>query len=191
MKHVLYVNLCNFLKLLLCCCCYRCPAGDWWYTGDKCEKKGSTQDVIIIAVSSSLVIFAVMLAITIVSTCYIKKKYRKGLEAQTDLQLQDVSMMLQRMDHRSVIEHLIPMPKFFFKGVLVPPNTWSGLEPRPGSAGSALPGGRWNKSSWGGSSLCRSSSELRKEASREMTALMISWAVGAADGQATDVIYMK
>nr|XP_033789734.1 meprin A subunit beta [Geotrypetes seraphini] len=56
----------------------RCPVGDdWWYTGARCEQKGSTQDTVIIAVSSSVTIFVVMLIITIVSVCCLKKKYQK------------------------------------------------------------------------------------------------------------------
>ncbi|XP_053101923.1 meprin A subunit beta [Hemicordylus capensis] len=60
----------------------RCPAGeDWWYMGEKCEMKGSTQNTAIIAVSSSLAVFAVMLIITVITTCCLRKKYRKQLKA--------------------------------------------------------------------------------------------------------------
>ncbi|CAI5779580.1 meprin A subunit beta [Podarcis lilfordi] len=68
----------------------RCPVGaDWWYVGEKCEQKGSTQDTVVIAVASSLSIFAVMLIITIVTTSCIKKKYRKKMEARESLGLQN------------------------------------------------------------------------------------------------------
>ncbi|XP_062987372.1 meprin A subunit beta [Elgaria multicarinata webbii] len=66
----------------------RCLAGvDWWYIGEKCEKAGSTQENTVIAVASSLSIFAVMLIIAIVSTICVKKKYRKRLQASANLEL--------------------------------------------------------------------------------------------------------
>ncbi|XP_067323176.1 meprin A subunit beta [Anolis sagrei] len=66
----------------------RCPVGkDWWYVGEKCDKKGTTQDTAVIAVASSLSVFGVMLIITIVTTCCIKKKYKKKMEANSNLEL--------------------------------------------------------------------------------------------------------
>ncbi|PKU44800.1 hypothetical protein llap_4907 [Limosa lapponica baueri] len=57
----------------------RCPAGDdWWYMGAKCERKGSTQENTIIAVSSSVAVFVVMLIVTITTAVCLKKKYRQG-----------------------------------------------------------------------------------------------------------------
>ncbi|XP_074002889.1 meprin A subunit beta [Numenius arquata] len=57
----------------------RCPAGDdWWYMGEKCERKGSTQENTIIAVSSSIAVFVVMLIVTITTAVCLKKKYRQG-----------------------------------------------------------------------------------------------------------------
>ncbi|XP_034981043.2 meprin A subunit beta [Zootoca vivipara] len=68
----------------------RCPVGaDWWYVGEKCEQKGSIQDTVVIAVASSLSIFAVMLIITIVTTSCVKKKYREKMEAMESLGLQN------------------------------------------------------------------------------------------------------
>uniref|UniRef100_K7FCP1 Meprin A subunit n=1 Tax=Pelodiscus sinensis TaxID=13735 RepID=K7FCP1_PELSI len=58
----------------------RCAVGDnWWYMGEKCEKKGTTKENIIITVSSSIAIFVFMLLVTIISTCCIKKKYRQKM----------------------------------------------------------------------------------------------------------------
>ncbi|XP_029417342.1 meprin A subunit beta [Nannospalax galili] len=55
----------------------RCPAGeDWWYMGTRCENRGSTRDTIIIAVSSTVAVFAVMLIITLVSVYCTRRKYR-------------------------------------------------------------------------------------------------------------------
>ncbi|XP_066481361.1 meprin A subunit beta [Tiliqua scincoides] len=68
----------------------RCPAGtDWWYRGEKCETKGSVSDAVVIAVSSSLTIFAVMLIIIVVTTCCIKKKYNEQLKASKDHELKN------------------------------------------------------------------------------------------------------
>ncbi|XP_060098957.1 meprin A subunit beta [Heteronotia binoei] len=68
----------------------RCPAGhDWWYMGEKCETSGSTKDTLVIAISSSLSVFAVMLIVTVVSISCIRKKYRKQLKASTDQELQN------------------------------------------------------------------------------------------------------
>ncbi|KFZ61713.1 Meprin A subunit beta, partial [Podiceps cristatus] len=54
----------------------RCPAGDnWWYMGEKCERKGSTRENTIIAVSSTIAVFVVMLIVTITTAVCIKRKY--------------------------------------------------------------------------------------------------------------------
>ncbi|XP_043849663.1 meprin A subunit beta [Dromiciops gliroides] len=72
----------------------RCPSGkDWWYVGEKCETKGSTQDTIIIAVSSTVAVFAAMLIVTLVSVYCVKKKYSKRSNANTvNTTLDNVSM---------------------------------------------------------------------------------------------------
>ncbi|XP_043921776.1 meprin A subunit beta-like [Protopterus annectens] len=58
----------------------KCPANEeHWYMGERCEKKGKAQDTIIIAVSSSVSIFVVMLIICSVSLVCLKKKYKKKL----------------------------------------------------------------------------------------------------------------
>lgn len=82
------------LKLFLS----RCPVGeDWWYIGEKCETKETRQDTVTIAVASSLSIFAVMLIITVVTACCIKKKYTKKLKAVNNLQLRNVSILVVAM----------------------------------------------------------------------------------------------
>uniref|UniRef100_A0A8B9ZGQ7 Metalloendopeptidase n=1 Tax=Anas platyrhynchos TaxID=8839 RepID=A0A8B9ZGQ7_ANAPL len=68
----------------------RCPAGDnWWYMGEKCERKGSTQENTIIAVSSSITVFVVMLIVTITTAVCLKKKYIKGKEKAESLALEE------------------------------------------------------------------------------------------------------
>ncbi|XP_018410801.1 PREDICTED: meprin A subunit beta [Nanorana parkeri] len=57
---------------------------DWWYVGDKCETKVSSQDTLVIAVSSSVAIFVVMLAVTLVSVYCLKKKHKKQLAASDE-----------------------------------------------------------------------------------------------------------
>ncbi|XP_037364174.2 meprin A subunit beta [Talpa occidentalis] len=71
----------------------RCASGpDWWYMGEKCEKRGSTHDTIVIAVSSTVTVFAVMLIITLVSVYCVKKKYSKERSSTTpNLTLENVS----------------------------------------------------------------------------------------------------
>ncbi|XP_051019519.1 meprin A subunit beta [Acomys russatus] len=62
----------------------RCPAGeDWWYVGTRCEERGSTRDTIVIAVSSTVTVFAVMLIITLVSVYCTRRKYRKKAGSNT------------------------------------------------------------------------------------------------------------
>ncbi|NWY57392.1 MEP1B protein, partial [Chionis minor] len=57
----------------------RCPAGDnWWYMGQKCERKGTTQENTIIAVSSTITVFVVMLIVTITTALCLKRKYSQG-----------------------------------------------------------------------------------------------------------------
>uniref|UniRef100_H2ZV66 Endopeptidase-2 n=1 Tax=Latimeria chalumnae TaxID=7897 RepID=H2ZV66_LATCH len=68
----------------------RCQVGeDWWFMGERCEKKGKSEDTIIIAVSSCVAVFTVMLVITIVSTYCVKQKYRRKTTSKkpiTDVQ---------------------------------------------------------------------------------------------------------
>ncbi|XP_008332522.1 meprin A subunit beta [Cynoglossus semilaevis] len=55
----------------------RCVVGkDWWYYGDRCERKGSLMDKTILALASSLSVLGVMLVITIISVICVKKKYK-------------------------------------------------------------------------------------------------------------------
>ncbi|NXC14741.1 MEP1B protein, partial [Corythaeola cristata] len=67
-----------------------CPAGDnWWYMGEKCEKKGSTQENTIIAASSAVAVFVVMLVVTITTAVCLKKKYKsQGKKNQESLTLE-------------------------------------------------------------------------------------------------------
>lgn len=67
----------------------RCPAGDnWWYMGEKCERKGTTQENTVIAVSSTITVFVVMLIVTITTAVCLKKKYKKGRENKDSLTLE-------------------------------------------------------------------------------------------------------
>uniref|UniRef100_F7BDF7 Meprin A subunit n=1 Tax=Monodelphis domestica TaxID=13616 RepID=F7BDF7_MONDO len=72
----------------------RCPSGkDWWYSGEKCETKGSTKDTIVIAVSSTAAVFAVMLIVTLVSVYCVKKKYsRRSNDSTLSVTVENVSM---------------------------------------------------------------------------------------------------
>ncbi|XP_006899629.1 PREDICTED: meprin A subunit beta [Elephantulus edwardii] len=81
----------------------RCPSGvDWWYTGERCEKRGSTRDTIVIATSSTVTVFAVMLIITLVSVYCVRKKYRQRLRDNTAPRtLPDVSI------RHLLIKHLL------------------------------------------------------------------------------------
>uniref|UniRef100_A0A8C0I9C5 Meprin A subunit n=1 Tax=Bubo bubo TaxID=30461 RepID=A0A8C0I9C5_BUBBB len=72
-----------------------CPAGDnWWYMGEKCERKGSTEENTIIAVSSTIAVFVVMLIVTITTAVCLKKKYSRGKENRESLTLEEVSILL-------------------------------------------------------------------------------------------------
>ncbi|XP_023399669.2 meprin A subunit beta [Loxodonta africana] len=62
----------------------RCPSGeDWWYMGERCEKRGSTRDTVVIAASSTAAVFALMLMVTLVSVYCTKKKYHKKTSSKT------------------------------------------------------------------------------------------------------------
>jgi meprin B len=62
----------------------RCPAGkDWWYMGERCEKKGSVRDTIVIAASSIAAVFGLMLIVTLVSVYCVRRKYRKKTSSNT------------------------------------------------------------------------------------------------------------
>uniref|UniRef100_A0A8C7EUZ3 Meprin A subunit n=1 Tax=Neovison vison TaxID=452646 RepID=A0A8C7EUZ3_NEOVI len=71
----------------------RCLSGeDWWYMGKRCEKRGSTQDTIVIAASSTAAMFALMLIVTLVTVYCMRKKYRRRTSSNTaDLSLENVS----------------------------------------------------------------------------------------------------
>nr|DBA24329.1 TPA: hypothetical protein GDO54_012002 [Pyxicephalus adspersus] len=58
---------------------------DWWYVGERCETKVSSQDTMVIAVSSSVTIFVVMLGVTLVSVYCLKKKHKKQIASFDDL----------------------------------------------------------------------------------------------------------
>lgn len=51
--------------------------------GRLCEKRGSTQDTIIIAVSSTVAMFVVMLIITLVSVYCTQRKYREKMSSNS------------------------------------------------------------------------------------------------------------
>lgn len=50
---------------------------DWWYYGDSCQHKGSTQDKTTLALTSSLSVLGVMLVVTVVSVVCVRKKFKK------------------------------------------------------------------------------------------------------------------
>ncbi|XP_071458696.1 meprin A subunit beta [Marmota flaviventris] len=55
-----------------------CPSGeDWWYMGERCEKRGSTRDTIVIAVSSTAAVFVLMLIVTLISVYCTRRRYRQ------------------------------------------------------------------------------------------------------------------
>ncbi|XP_042530933.1 meprin A subunit beta [Dipodomys spectabilis] len=63
----------------------RCPAGeDWWFMGERCERKGSTRDTIIIAASSTAAVFGLMLIVTLISVYCTRKKYRPKTSSNTE-----------------------------------------------------------------------------------------------------------
>uniref|UniRef100_W5N2W7 Meprin A subunit n=1 Tax=Lepisosteus oculatus TaxID=7918 RepID=W5N2W7_LEPOC len=72
----------------------RCAAGeDWWYMGSRCQRKGRSEDVVITAVASSVSVFAVMLLITAVTACCLKKKYKKKpCNDNRDMVMENVSI---------------------------------------------------------------------------------------------------
>lgn len=72
----------------------RCPAGDnWWYMGEKCERKGSTRENIVIAVSSTITVFVVMLIVAVTTAVCLRKKYKQGKENKDSVALEEVSIL--------------------------------------------------------------------------------------------------
>lgn len=64
--------------------------------GKRCEKRGSTKDTIVIAVSSTVTVFAVMLIITLISVYCTRRKYRKKASAKTAaMNLENVSRVFR------------------------------------------------------------------------------------------------
>lgn len=56
--------------------------------GEKCERKGSTQENTVIAVSSTVAVFVVMLIVTITTAVCLKKKYSQGKENGENMTLE-------------------------------------------------------------------------------------------------------
>ncbi|XP_047682622.1 meprin A subunit beta [Prionailurus viverrinus] len=69
----------------------RCLSGeDWWFLGERCERRGSTQDTIVIAASSTVAVFALMLIVTLVSVYCTRKRYhRRTTSNTTDMTLEN------------------------------------------------------------------------------------------------------
>uniref|UniRef100_A0A8C6J991 Uncharacterized protein n=1 Tax=Melopsittacus undulatus TaxID=13146 RepID=A0A8C6J991_MELUD len=61
---------------------------NWWYMGEKCERKGTTQENTVIAVSSTVAVFVVMLIVTITTAVCLKKKYKQRKENGENLTLE-------------------------------------------------------------------------------------------------------
>ncbi|KAF2985190.1 hypothetical protein EK904_007504 [Melospiza melodia maxima] len=79
-----------------------CPAGDnWWYMGEKCERKGSTHENTVIAVSSTITVFVVMLIVTITTAVCLKKKYKQGKDNKESVTLEEAK------DYRLRIKELL------------------------------------------------------------------------------------
>ncbi|XP_062916156.1 LOW QUALITY PROTEIN: meprin A subunit beta [Mobula hypostoma] len=58
----------------------RCQTGDnWWYSGKYCENLSEQQDAVVIAVTSSVVIFLGMLLIMLFTAYCMRKKYQKQI----------------------------------------------------------------------------------------------------------------
>ncbi|KAL2097266.1 hypothetical protein ACEWY4_006473 [Coilia grayii] len=58
----------------------RCASGgDWWYYGDRCQYRGSSQDQMMTAVFAGVGVLAGMLIVTVISVVCVKKKYQKKL----------------------------------------------------------------------------------------------------------------
>jgi len=62
--------------------------------GEKCERKGSAQENTVIAVSSTVAVFVVMLVVTITTAVCLKKKYSQVKENGESLNLEVVSILL-------------------------------------------------------------------------------------------------
>ncbi|MBN3303311.1 MEP1B protein, partial [Amia calva] len=87
----------------------RCAVGDdWWYTGDKCQSRGRSQDAVTTAVASSMSVFAAMLIITAVSVFCLKKKYNKQLKDKNQ------GMIMENVSIHK--EHITEIVDFFGVG---------------------------------------------------------------------------
>lgn len=56
--------------------------------GEKCERKGSTRENTVIAVTSTVAVFVVMLIVTITTAVCLKKKYSQGKENGENMTLE-------------------------------------------------------------------------------------------------------
>ncbi|XP_056149215.1 meprin A subunit beta [Lampris incognitus] len=56
----------------------RCMVGDdWWYYGDRCQYKGSSEERLTVVLAASLSVLAAMLIVTLVSVLCVRRKYKK------------------------------------------------------------------------------------------------------------------
>ncbi|XP_063076057.1 meprin A subunit beta [Engraulis encrasicolus] len=58
----------------------RCASGgDWWYYGEKCQHRGTSEDQTMTAVWAGVGVLAGMLVVTVVSVVCVKKKYQRRI----------------------------------------------------------------------------------------------------------------
>ncbi|KAJ8336821.1 hypothetical protein SKAU_G00380410 [Synaphobranchus kaupii] len=51
--------------------------------GDRCQRKGSSQEAVTVAVVASMSVLVAMLVVTVVSVVCVKKKYKKKFQGVT------------------------------------------------------------------------------------------------------------
>lgn len=60
---------------------------NWWYYGDRCQKKGSVSEKTTLALASSLSVLGAMVVITVITAICVKRKYRKKGKGDSSIDL--------------------------------------------------------------------------------------------------------
>ncbi|XP_041941131.1 meprin A subunit beta [Alosa sapidissima] len=73
--------------------CRCASSGDWWYYGDRCQFRGTSQDETLTAVYAGVGVLVGMLIVTAVSVVCVKKRYQKKLRASNRTEIMKIDRL--------------------------------------------------------------------------------------------------
>ncbi|XP_076152232.1 meprin A subunit beta [Alosa pseudoharengus] len=73
--------------------CRCASSGDWWYYGDRCQFRGTSQDETLTAVYAGVGVLVGMLIVTAVSVVCVKKRYQKKLRSSNRTEIMKIDRL--------------------------------------------------------------------------------------------------